>query len=143
MRLTWRDATATGLVAGAVALFGAHLAGAHLPGLAAVRPIAAVVVGLGLAACIVGAKPIDTVGARYGRWLGILGAVAIVAGLTAVFGGFEIALWALVATTAVLWVTATIRHAVAPPPAVPPVLTTGISDRDLHEMIAKEKSAQR
>ncbi|NUT34346.1 MAG: hypothetical protein HOV79_14855 [Hamadaea sp.] len=143
MRLTWRDAVATGLVAGAVALFGAHLAGAHLPGLGAVRPIAAVVVALGLGACIVGAQRIDAVGPGYGRWMGVLGGAAVVTALTAVFGGFEIALWALTATTVGLWVTATVRHAFAAPAAVPPVLTTGISDRDLHDLIDKERSARR
>jgi hypothetical protein len=134
MRATWRDAVATGLVGAAATLYGAHAAGAHLPGLHAVRPIAAVIVGLGLLACVTAAWPLQDASSAYGRWVGALGAAAFVAGMIALIGGNEIALTALVGITVAMWITATARHLSARRPR--------INDRDLHEMTDREKVAR-
>jgi len=131
MRIIWRDVVATMFVGAAVALYGAHVAGAHLPGLGAVRPIAAVVVGLGLAACIVAARPLDSASSGYGQWVGTLATGVFLAAAIAVIGGFELALTALIGVTVALWLTATVRHLFTPKPR--------ITDRDLHGLIDREK----
>lgn len=134
MRITWRDAFATWLVGSAVGLYLAHISGAHLPGLQAVRPIATVVVGLGLLACVIAAWPLDAASAGYGRWIGVLATGVVVAAAVAVIGGSTVALAFLVGLTVVLWLTTTSRHLLGP--------RRRISDRDLHDLIDREKVAR-
>jgi hypothetical protein len=130
MRLTWKDAAATVLTAGVVALYAAYLAGAGLPLVSGPRVVAAVALVAGLGACAVGGTDLD----RASRWTtytgATLGGVAILAALVAMTTGLGAALAVLVGATVVLWVMATARHAFtggarapehrsAPGPAVP------------------------
>lgn len=131
MRIPWRDTVATLLVGTAVGVYLAQAAGPGLPGLHAVRPVAGVVVGLGVLACVIAAWPLDAASATYGRWVGTLAAAAVIAAGVALIGGSSIALMALVATTAGLWVAATVRHLTQSRPR--------ITDRDLHGLIDREK----
>src|SRR3569833_4443884 len=56
-RLNWRDALATALTGGIVALFLAHRNGADLPLLSGVRALSAVVFIVGVGSCAAGAAP--------------------------------------------------------------------------------------
>ncbi|MEV0267804.1 hypothetical protein AB0H43_03435 [Hamadaea sp. NPDC050747] len=134
LRITWRDAFATWLVGSAAGLYLAHIAGAHLPGLHGIRPIAAVVVALGLLACVTAAWPLEGASAGYGRWIGILATGVVVAAAVAVIGGSTVALTFLVGLTVALWLTTTSRHLIGP--------RRRISDRDLHDLIDREKIAR-
>lgn len=113
MTLTWRDAVATVLTAGGVALYAAYTQGANLPLLASPRAVAAAVLALGFVACNVGAPVAFRPGAQ--RWStvigSILGVAILLAGAVAVVTGNTLALAALVGATIVLWAFTTVRHA--------------------------------
>ncbi len=115
MRLTWRDAVATVLVAGVVALYAAFVAGHGVAPVAGPRALAGGALLLGLTACAVGAR-VDPDRAAGSGWAGyvlasVLGAVALVAALLTMLTGSAITLGVLVATTGMLWLYATVRHA--------------------------------
>ena len=115
MRLTWRDAVAAVLVAGVVTLYAAFVAGHGVTPVAGPRALAGGALLLGLAACAVGAR-VDPDRAAGRGWAGyvlasVLGAVALVAALLTMLTGSTITLGVLVATTGMLWLYATVRHA--------------------------------
>lgn len=133
MKLTWKDAAATTLTAGAVGLYGAFLAGTELPLVSAPRALAGVVLVLGLGACALGGSDLQTNGrpSRWMIWLGTLGGVALLTGVITLITGSEVVLATLVGITVVLWLLATARHIFAG--------RGGISDRELQQLIDDEK----
>lgn len=83
MRLTWRDAMATVLTAGIVALYAAFLVGEDLPLVSGARVLAGLILVVGLVACAVGSTAMTT-GASTGLTVyigGTLGAAAFLAAL--------------------------------------------------------------
>lgn len=80
------------------------------------RALAAVLLALGLGACIVGARDVspDTNKTPYVRAMSTLGGTAFVAALITLITGWAVALAVLAGTMAVLWVTATVRRLVTP-----------------------------
>jgi hypothetical protein len=139
MRLTWKDAAATGLTAGAVALYVAFLAGAGLPLVSGPRVLAGVVLVAGLGACALGGSSVAS--DRPPRWAGytggILGGTAFLAALITLIIGNEVALGVLVGATLALWVVATARHAFTG------VGRARISDRDLHRLVERDPATRR
>jgi hypothetical protein len=124
MRLTWRDAMATVLTAGIVALYAAYLASEDLPLVSGARVIAGLVLVVGLVACAVGSTAMTT-GASAGLTVyvgGTLGAAAFLAALVTMVTGAASTLAILVGATVALWLFATVRHAVT---------RTTTSDREL------------
>lgn len=113
MRLTWRDAVATVLTAGGVALYAAYIQGANLPMVSSPRAIAGAVLALGFVACNVGAPVAFHPGAK--RWStaigSVLGVAILVAGTAALITGSTATLAALVGATVVLWAFTTVHHA--------------------------------
>ena len=119
MRLTIRDGLATMFVAAAAAVYVPWLTGAAMTGWSA-RVIAAVVFGLGFAACLTDQTQMAVVygatheGPRqpmaYGMLVSVLGALALVSGAIALVTGNAVMLAALAASMAGLWVIATARH---------------------------------
>jgi len=113
VRLTWRDGLATVFVGAGVLLYGAWLAGTDVGGS---RSVAAIVLVLGLAASVtavvygVGAGLLQA-SKVYLSVTSLVGLAAAVAGVIALVTGNEEMLVTLVATTVMLWMLATIRHA--------------------------------
>jgi hypothetical protein len=132
MRLTWRDGASTLLTAAVVGLYWAYLADANLPLVAGPRALAGTVMVIGLAACAIGGGDLTaaTERSRYGRVMGAFAAVPGVAGLVTIITGDTVALAIMVGSVVVMWLIATIRHAVTAP--------AQISDKDLHRMIDRE-----
>lgn len=134
MKLTWKDAAATLIMAAAVAVYLAFLAGTRLPVISGVRGTAAVLLVLGVAGCSLGQRAVGFWGIRrrtkvYTAMMTALGLVTLAAALGALIAAaaplLEIEFFALFA----LWLLATLRHTLAveePPP--PPT-------RDTHETI--------
>lgn len=115
MRLTWRDGLATVFVGVAALMYLVWLAGIGVLGLG-VRGIGGVVLGLGVAASVtavvygVGAGLLQA-SKVYLVIASLIGLVALTAGVITLVSANELMLAALVAATVVLWVMATIRHA--------------------------------
>lgn len=137
MRLTWRDAVATLMTGGAVALYLAYRAGADVPLVTGTRPAAGAVLVLGLAACAVGGggQSDDEDRPRAMRWIGAFSVVPILAALVAIVARNEVALTVLVWSTAAIWLATTVRHAVSG--------RGGITDQDLHRVIDLEQRTGR
>lgn len=117
MRLTGKDAKATLLVVTAVVLYVPFLAGAKLPLVSGPRVLAPVVLGLGIAACIVNGSEIslERLDLAAGRWvkaLAWLATLALVATVVTLITGSAISLAALVGAVVVMWLLTTVRHAV-------------------------------
>lgn len=117
-RLTWRDGLASVFVGAGVVLYILWLAGAEFVG---PRALAAIVLGLGLAASVTAV--VYGVGAGllkapkvYLVVASLIGIVALVAGFVAVTNISETMLATLVVSTVVLWLMATVRHAVSESP---------------------------
>jgi hypothetical protein len=115
MRLTWRDGLATVFVGVAALIYSLWLAGISVFGLG-VRGLGGVVLGLGVAASVTAV--VYGVGAGLLQaskvYLGIsslIGLVALVAGVITLISASEPMLDALVVATGLLWVMATVRHA--------------------------------
>ena len=115
MRLTWRDGLATVFVGLAALMYSLWLAGISVLGLGA-RGIGGMVLGLGVAASITAV--VYGVGAGLLQaskvYLGIsslIGLVALVAGVITLISASEPMLDVLVVATVLLWVMATVRHA--------------------------------
>jgi hypothetical protein len=118
MRLTWKDAVATVIVAGAVALYLAHLDGADLAFLSGVRVLAPVILVLGFAAFVAAAQVPEQTSRANNRWLnlfGILGLVSAIAAVGAMISAGAAFLAVLVGCIALMWILATTRHAIGPP----------------------------
>ena len=115
MRLTWRDGLATSFVGIAALMYSLWLAGISILGLGA-RGLGGVVLGLGVAASVTAV--VYGVGAGLFQaskvYLGIsslIGLVALVAGVITLISASEPMLGVLVVATVLLWVMATLRHA--------------------------------
>ena len=115
MRLTWRDGLATMFVGVAALSYFLWLAGIGMLGLG-VRGLGGVVLGLGVAASItavvygVGAKLLQA-SKFYLVIASLIGLVALIAGVITLVSGNEPMFAVLVVATLVLWVMATVRHA--------------------------------
>jgi hypothetical protein len=116
MRLTWRDGLATVFVGVAALMYFLWLAGISVPGLG-VRGLGGVVLGLGVAASVtavvygVGAGLLQA-SKFYLVIASLIGLVALIAGVIALVSADEPMLAVLVVATVVLWVMATVRHAI-------------------------------
>ena len=123
MRLTIRDGLAALFVAAAAAIYIPWVTGAALTGWS-VRVTAAVVFGLGWAACLTDQKQMAVVygaarggprpSAAYVVLVSAIGALALVTGVVALVAGSAAMLATLAASMAGLWVIATARHTLTP-----------------------------
>ena len=110
MILTRKDVVATGLTGLAVFVFVATHEAWNVPLVGdSHRWAAAVIMALGIGACSVGAKRVNS------ALFGVLGAVAFVFGLLALVTGWLTALSLLVADMVVMWALTTFRHAKCTP----------------------------
>lgn len=114
MRLSWRDGLATVFVGAGVGLYILWLAGIEMAG---PRVLAAVILGLGLAASLTAVVYGVGAGLLHASKLylvvaSLFGLAALVAGVMAVVAVNEPMLAVLVTTTAVLWLMSTVRHVV-------------------------------
>jgi hypothetical protein len=73
MRLTARDAIATGFSVTAIALWSLHAMGADLAGSSGVRPVAGTILGLGFAAALASDITTDPLPPAYVWWMTALG----------------------------------------------------------------------
>ena len=116
MRIPWRDAIATVLVAMALAVYGAWALGVKLPEFMTVGAIAATVMALGIIASawavVPGFGELLRGSRIYLALTSTLGLIAVGSGLLALVAGEEIALIVLVLATVGMWAMATARHAV-------------------------------
>ena len=114
MRFGRRDLIATLCVAAGVLVYAFWAADQPLPGLSSVRVVALVVLGTGVAASASAVVPaFDRLlhGSRtYMAVTSLLGALALAAGIIAVFPQTAEMLHLLVGATVALWVIATVRH---------------------------------
>ena len=110
MTLTRKDAVATGLTGLAVLALLATHEGWNVPLVGdSHRWAAAVIMALGIGACSVGAKRVNS------ALFGVLGGAAFVFGLLALITGSLTPLSLLVADMVVMWALTTLRHAHSPP----------------------------
>jgi hypothetical protein len=122
MRLTWRDGSATLLVAAAAAVYALWATGTAMAS-ASTTVIAAVVFGLGWAACLTDQREMQIVyGAdrqhprpplSYIMLTSAIGAMTLGAGIVALVTASDAALVILLAGMIALWVLATARHILA------------------------------
>ena len=110
MTLTRKDAVATGLTGLAVFVFLATREAWNVPLVGdSDRGAATVIMALGIGACSVGAKRVDS------ALFGVLGAVAFVFGVLALVTRSLTPLSLLVADMVVMWALTTFRHAHSSP----------------------------
>ena len=143
MGLTWKDGVST-LFMGAIALiYLAFLDGTDLLLISSARGTTAAVLILGM----VGGCMLSGAGDLYQgqqsqtvrAWrviAAVWGAVALAAAVAGLASGSTVALGVLVAATGALWLAATLRHALTPPPAT-------ARSRDTHEVIHQDRAARR
>ncbi|NJP96070.1 hypothetical protein HCN51_42680 [Nonomuraea sp. FMUSA5-5] len=116
MRLTWKDALATGVAGANVAVYVAFTQGADVPIIDSVRGATATILLLGL----VGGCSLSAAADAYerkGPYMIVAtttGGIALVAGVTGLIVGSELALAVLFYATMALWLMATVRHAIMP-----------------------------
>ena len=116
MHLSWRDWLATALVAAASVYYVMFAAGSELLGASSPKLVAGVTLVLGFissfTAVVYGVgEGLMRANKVYLAITSVLGLAALVTGLIALFTGNEAALAGLVASTVVLWVMSTVRHA--------------------------------
>jgi membrane-bound ClpP family serine protease len=110
MTLTRKDAVATGFTGLAVFVFLATHEAWNVPLVGdSHRWAAAVILALGIGACSVGAKRVNS------PLFGVLGAAAFVFGVLALVTGSLTPLSLVVADMVLMWAISTFRHAHAPP----------------------------
>jgi hypothetical protein len=122
MRLTWRDGSATVLVASAAAVYALWATGTAMANTSA-TVIAAVVFGLGWAACVTDQREMQIVyGAGrqrprppsgYIMLTSAMGVTALGAGIAALVIASDTAIIILLTAMIALWVLATARHILA------------------------------
>lgn len=121
MRLTWRDAVATGLAVAVLALYAAFTAGAGLPLLTGHRSMGVAVLVIGVAMCNIGAGRSFITGMP--GWATVagstLGLAALLAAVVTIAAASATALAVQVWLTLALWLLATLRHAFNGSPAGP------------------------
>lgn len=119
MHLSWRDWLATALVAAAAIYYVMFAAGSELLGASSPKLVAGVTLVLGFIASFTAVvygvgEGLMRANKVYLAVTGVLGLAALVTGLIALFTGNEATLAGLVASTVVLWVMSTVRHALLP-----------------------------
>jgi hypothetical protein len=135
MRLTWKDAVSTTVMALIVAIYVAFLADAGWPLVAGARGTATAILVLG----IVGGCALSSAAELYGKAVrpatrvlavvaNLIGVLALVAAVYALVTANVVAVGVLFAATAALWLLATLRHAFGRPAAA-------VGGRDVHEVI--------
>jgi hypothetical protein len=117
MHLTSRDRLATLFVAIGGIVYVLWLAGVGSEGAQGVRLVTGIVLALGVAASASAVVP-GFDGLLHGSKMylagtSLIGLAAFAAGIAALLGGHEAMLGLLVATTVVLWIISTVRHAIA------------------------------
>jgi hypothetical protein len=124
MRLTWRDVVATLFVAVAVVIYALWVTGTAMAD-TSTRVLAAVVFGLGWAACTTNQKELASVygtdahrrtAMAYVVFASLIGFVALVAGIVAIAGASEAILATLAGAMIALWAMSTVRHAIVREP---------------------------
>lgn len=114
MYLPKRDILATGLVAVAVVVYALWAVGSALPGMSSARVTGAAVLALGFASSASAVVPaFDQLlhGSKtYLTITSLIGLAALVAGIVVLVTASGASLAVLMASTAVLWLIATIRH---------------------------------
>ncbi|HZN19810.1 MAG TPA: hypothetical protein VFB84_16740 [Micromonosporaceae bacterium] len=136
MRLTWKDAAATGLVAVIVALYAGFLTDATLPLLDSPRMLAAVALVLGIGACTVGGTMVPAAKGQPAspgaRLFGFFGTMTLIAAVLVMITGSEKLLAVQVGTTVALWLAATLRHLLTPAAAgAPGPMPAGAREREM------------
>ena len=142
MRLTWKDVVTTVFMGAIAAVYAAFLTGTSAWLISSARGTTLVVLVLGM----VGGCMLSAAGDLYRgpqSWAvrawrviaSVLGVVALAAAVAGLASGSTVALAVLVATTGVLWIIATGRHALMAPHG--PVRT-----RDNHEVINSGQAAR-
>ena len=114
MRLTWRDGASALLVGACGLIFLAVSDGWGWPLLGGYRAGAAALLVVGLAACAVGGSNMTTFDTRDAMVLGAttIGFFAFAVAIWGIATGSEAAFAILLVTTVMLWVVATIHHAI-------------------------------
>jgi hypothetical protein len=138
MRLTRKDAAATGVTAVVVALYVAFLAGANLPLVSGPRAVGTVVLALGMVGCALGdpGNPANRARAWWMPTMAALGTVSLAAALVVIVAGSHLVLAILVASTVALWLLATLRHAFGG------TATGRVTDRDLRQLVEHEQKSR-
>lgn len=136
MRLTWKDAVSTVFMAAIAVIYVAFLNSTTAWLISSARGTAAAVLVLGaVGGCAMSAAAEqyqDRRARTYTSFAGVLGAIALVAGVTALITASTTALAILVVATLALWLAATVRHALTS-------LAAPGGGRDAHEVIYPEK----
>ncbi len=119
MRLTLRDAAATLLVAAAAGLYWGFRTGVDVPLVSGPRVLAVALFGLGVSACALGGGGVvpaadGSAETAWTRTFGVHGAVAFVLMLLVLFTANTGLLAALAGLVVLLWLVATVRHAIMP-----------------------------
>jgi hypothetical protein len=118
MRLTARDAVASVFAGSATAIWALHVSGTDPLGIAGVRPLAGIVLGLGVGACLSSDLTTEPLSPRYVHWMASLGVLSPLAAMVALVSGLEIPLATPVVLTVAMWISATIRHFRLNPPSI-------------------------
>jgi hypothetical protein len=116
MRLTWRDWTATILVAASALMYAVWRSEGEVLGISSPRALGLIVLLLGLAASVTAVvfgvgEGLLRANKLYLAVTSLIGLVALVAGIIVLVNESESMLATLVISTAVLWLISTVRHA--------------------------------
>ena len=139
MRLTWKDGVATVFMAAIVVIYIAFLNSTTAWLISSARGTATAVLVLGMIGGCGMSTPApqhkDARARAYTGIAGVLGTIALIAGVVALITASTVALAILVVATLTLWLVATVRH-IFTPAAAPG------GGRDTHEVIHSEKISQ-
>lgn len=126
MALTRKDIGATVFTAAAVGVYIAHVQGADVTLISPVRGAAGVVLLLGVFGCAFSDASALSQAKTAGGYRALMATLASITGIAAVLAiilGNAVLLAILVYGTALLWLTATLRHVSTTTPAKPPDVT--------------------
>lgn len=116
MRLTWRDFLTTGLMGVVALVYATHVGGWGWPIADDVRGATLLVGVIGLGSCIVGGSgSVIAAKGRYMALMGALGGAAVMLTVGGLISGWPVAFALLVLDTLLLYVVATVRHAIFAP----------------------------
>jgi hypothetical protein len=121
MRITWRDAATTAFAVVVVLVYLAHVASWAIPVVGDVRGATLMLGAVGFAMCIVGGSTSAVV--RRDAFLApltVLGVGAFVVIAIGLISGWELIVPLLTADILLMWVMATMRHALATGPSPAP-----------------------
>lgn len=128
MRLTWRDAVATAVVAAAAALYAWHLADPGLAVVGSARWASLGVFALGVTACMLGSSTLAPE-SRYASTMSAGGGLAALLTVATLITGSAVTLAGVVGVVGLLWLVTTARHAlgihVEPPAGAEPARMVG------------------